>query len=487
MVLFVLLAVAFVMLLPQIKVWFPSSNNATNVAAPTGISFQIDDPAEINTIHISHIEGDAYTLYYFDGLLCLPEGDHYTVINDAFQEDILSAVTEIVVQDVISEDHTELTEHLADMGLSPAQATATVRYNDQTEVIIEVGYAVPGTAYYYYRWSGNPGIFICDLGIVEALSLTANRLLPITQPVIEQSLIDELTIDLQVKESIGITFSADNEGYISGLMHTPFTYPLNAESTENLLTTLENFRLGTAQGTITDENLSEYGFDDPLCVFTLHQNAGSRSVVNSDGQLAAELLDEVTYRFTIGREEGSYFYTCEYEGECYYISRFLTVAVIQADPALLMTRTPANLGDAEISAIAIQTGAGAVDIRITRTEQVLQNNELATDDNGNILYDTLITLNGESIPEAKYNQLLEGLQGLTASDDLDPSWLQTTASPRWRMTITTTGGTTRTILAYPLDAFSNALVVDGVAKHYIHVEALEIAIGEFLPDVAQQE
>lgn len=128
-----------------------------------------------------------------------------------------------------------------------------------------------------------------------------------------------------------------------------------------------------------------------------------------------------------------------------------------------------------------------MDIRITRTEQVLQNNELATDDNGNILYDTLITLNGESIPEAKYNQLLEGLQGLTASDDLDPSWLQTTASPRWRMTITTTGGTTRTILAYPLDAFSNALVVDGVAKHYIHVEALEIAIGEFLPDVAQQE
>ena len=41
------------------------------------------------------------------------------------------------------------------------------------------------------------------------------------------------------------------------------------------------------------------------------------------------------------------------------------------------------------------------------------------------------------------------------------------------------GGTVRTIAAYPLDTFSDALMVDGVIRYYVHIEALDSVLGEF--------
>ena len=46
-------------------------------------------------------------------------------------------------------------------------------------------------------------------------------------------------------------------------------------------------------------------------------------------------------------------------------------------------------------------------------------------------------------------------------------------SPRWQIVLTTEGGTVRTIAAYPLDTFSDALMVDGVIRYYVHIEALD--------------
>ncbi len=52
-------------------------------------------------------------------------------------------------------------------------------------------------------------------------------------------------------------------------------------------------------------------------------------------------------------------------------------------------------------------------------------------------------------------------------------------SPRWQIVLTTEGGTVRTIAAYPLDTFSDALMVDGVIRYYVHIEALDSVLGEF--------
>ena len=53
-------------------------------------------------------------------------------------------------------------------------------------------------------------------------------------------------------------------------------------------------------------------------------------------------------------------------------------------------------------------------------------------------------------------------------------------APRWRIVLTTVGGTTRELAAYRLDAFSDALAVDGVAIHYAHEEAIDLILADLL-------
>ena len=48
-------------------------------------------------------------------------------------------------------------------------------------------------------------------------------------------------------------------------------------------------------------------------------------------------------------------------------------------------------------------------------------------------------------------------------------------TPRWRIVLTT-----REIAAYRLDAFSDALAVDGVAIHYVHEEAIDLILADLL-------
>lgn len=75
--------------------------------------------------------------------------------------------------------------------------------------------------------------------------------------------------------------------------------------------------------------------------------------------------------------------------------------------------------------------------------------------------------------------LTSRLNALTVSGDVPDGWtVPADESPRWRITLTTVGGTRREIAAYRLDAFSDALAVDGVALHYAHEEAIDLVLAD---------
>ena len=122
----------------------------------------------------------------------------------------------------------------------------------------------------------------------------------------------------------------------------------------------------------------------------------------------------------------------------------------------------------------------ALDVRAVYTERVQQNNQIQTDSQGNTVYDVSVTVNGIAITADAFTSLVERLAQMTVSGRLESAEMPT-GTPRWQMTLTTTGGATRTLAAYPLDAFSDVLVVDGVALHYMNAEAIQIALAELYP------
>lgn len=433
-------------------------------------TLEIRDVQELSSVTVCPDGAQSYILAMQDGRLYLHKDGEMLDINDTYADELLEVFTHIVSEGTVTQDASEVEEHLSDMGLAPARAKAVIRYQDGTEAVLEVGAAVPNTTYAYYRWSGDPGIYMCDAGIKELFSITQNHLLPVQQPVIHAALVEELRLSNAAGESLYQFADAT-----SGKLVEPYRYPLSAASVDLLLGALENFRLGTREAALNRENRASYGFDDPLCVLEVGQKEGFTNRIAEDGSLVSEQMEAQSYRFVIGRAEGDYFYTCEYEGDCYLISRFLVEALVRAEPAALITRNPADMGDAMIASITLKAPAGSWAVDVLRAERVLPNNELERDETGRIVYDTLVLVNGEEKPADLLAELNDRLYTLTVAGNVPDTFaLDKDAKPRWSLTVETTSAERRQIDAYRMDAFSDAIMVDGVMRHYVHADAIDV-------------
>lgn len=470
------LAVAFILLLPAIRERYPSAKVQVEVIPSTFRTLEVRKAQEISSVTVYPAAADSYTLRMRDGALYLELEGELRDINDLYAQELLEVFTHIVAQETVTEDASEVEEHLLDMGLAPAKAKAVIRYQDGSEATLEVGGPVPHTTYAYYRWSGDPGIYMCDVGITEALALTQSHLLPVSQPVVYPSLVSGLRL-ANAKGESRFAFEAGT----TGALVEPFAYPLADTAVDQLLSAVENFRLGTREDVITDENRAFYGFDQPLCTVEIHQQAGVTNQIGADGALTTAQVPAQSLRFVIGRAQGDYFYTCEYEGDCYFISRFLAETLVGVDRDSLLSRNPASMGDALIASVAISAPEGTLAVDVLRAERVLPNNQLEMDENGNLAYDTLIAINGQEGTQEQLDELISRLQTLTAAGSVpDDFALADAAQPRWSITVETTGGDVRQIDAYRMDAFSDALVVDGVMRHYVHSDAIDVVTAGLL-------
>ncbi|MBE5800829.1 MAG: hypothetical protein E7319_00890 [Clostridiales bacterium] len=474
-----LAALALVLLLPQLvppaEQLYPDPE-----VVLTFQTLDISDAAQLDSITIQHAAGDSYTLRYKDGALYLEENGQLLDINDSYSEEFIAAATTIAVENTVAEDAAQVEEHLAEMGLAPAQTTVRVRYVDGKTNVLEIGAGVPLTTYSYYRWSGDPGVYMCDVGIAEIFALEANRLMPVEQPVLDAGLADRV----EIRNTFGdltMQFTVNEQGISTATLVQPVCYPMSSSATSAMITVLDSLRLGTLLGDLTEENRAQYGFDQPLCTVDIHQQEGFHAQVNGDGQLIAQMMPAQQFRFVFGCLEEEFFYTCAYEGKVYLVSRFLVEPWIAAKADSLLTARPADMGTAQISDIQVETQTGSLHVQIDYVERVMENNELELDAEGNEIYDLVAVCNGESIPADQAQALVDRITAMGVSGSVPTGWKPETENPRWRIVLTTIGGTSRTLEAYRLDAFSDALAVDGVIMHYCYVEALASAMGEMMP------
>lgn len=428
------------------------------------------------SVSVSPYYDEPYELEMRNGHLWLRGQDGPSALDESRERELLDALTRVVVQDTVAEDASEVQEHLEEMGLAPALASATVRYTDGTQAIFEVGASVPHTPYTYFRWSGDSGVHMCTPDILDALSLSAQQLLPVAELQISPSLVESLRLTNQ-SGALLFRFS----GGASGTLEEPFAYPLASEGVSSLLSALQNVRLGSFQAVLTEENRAQYGFDNPVCVLEIAQKAGEVNEIDENGALFMAKHEAKHLRLELGRAEDAYYYTCAYEGSCYLVSRFLVEVLVKAQSGSFLTRNPARMDDGTLVQAHLRTQTEELLLKVDRSEQVLANNELATDAAGNILWDVAARLNGETITEEQLNAFLDQLNLLAVAGDLQEDFVPAPdAVPRWTLVLQTDSGQERTLEAYRMDAFSDALFLNGVSRHYVHADAID-ALLTFLP------
>ncbi len=459
-------AAAFVLLLPVIRQRYPAKTVPFEPVQDTVRTVGKRDAAQLVSITLYPDGQNGYTLTMANGALVL--GENGATIDETYQTDILNAVTEVNVQDTVTEHAADVSEHLEAMGFKKPQAKAVARYADGTEETYEVGHQVYDSTDYYFRWSGAEGIYTCHSGVLEAFTLEANVLIPFHQPTLYGSLLESLHIE-NANGACAFQFANGTSGQLS----EPCAYPVTDDTAQMLMTAAQNIRLGAYEAELTAENRAAYGFDSPLCTIEAAQGEGLSSLVGEDGALQAVAMPAQTLRFVIGRAEGDYFYTCLYENDVYLISRFLVETLVNADWRKLISRTPAHMGDVSLRTIVFETPEQTAEIQIVRTESVLENNQLGTDADGNIVWNISVTVNGNPAPQEQFDLLLDRLNNFTVEGDL-PASAQPDGEPRWRVTLIAETGEIRVLEGYRLDVFSDAVAVNGVMRHYVYDEAINV-------------
>ncbi len=474
-----ILAAAFVLLLPAINKQFPSKTDEKYQTEPTFRTIAERDPQTLSSITVSHWGGETYTLVYQNGTLMLTtDGGEPEPLDAPTAANFIAYATEITVEDTVTQDAGEVRDSLSDMGLSPPQITVEVAYADGSAMTLYLGYNQPSMSYHYFQWSGDSAVYLCNSGVYETFEYTADMLLSVTQPLMIGSLIERVSIRRGSEDPIVCGFLSNGEDTAAGSLQSPFVYPMSADAAEALLSAVENFRLGARLKPVTDDNRVLYGLDAPEAVVEITQREGLYSMTDAQGVLQSYPLEPSVVTLTIGGLDGEFFRYCEYEGTCYRVSAFLVAAFLKADAMDYLSLDPADMGAESIRSLVVQTGTGTLDFRASYTEQVLPNNELVTDEAGNVVYALDVALNGEPVSADAFDALVGRLKLMAVSGSLD-AVSEPDGTPLWQLTLATVLGQSRTLAAYPMDAFQDILAVDGVAVHYISKEALDIALGEF--------
>ncbi|MCL1854572.1 MAG: DUF4340 domain-containing protein [Clostridia bacterium] len=474
------LALAFALALPENRLLFPGRNAAKPVKPSTFQALKTIDKSGLESITVTQRDKESYTLLYRDERLFLKrEGGTPALINEAYDQEIVSAATVFAVEDTIARNADEVRPYLKDMGLEPPEITVRVTSAEGWEDVLQLGWPVPESSCYYYRWSGDPGVYMCDSGIYEAFEMTPQMLLPVEQPLLQASLTDRCAIAVRGREPLEILFFMDQGGHVSGTLQKPFAYPLGEEQAAALLSAVANFRLGPMQEELPGAKDAYAG--GPLATIHIHQRAGAYADVDENGVLTAREAQEQTLALTLWEKTDGYFYACEYEGRLYHVNGFLLAAFLQATSEGLVTKNPADMGEnGAIASIHIQVEGRVLDFRRVRMERVLPNNELALDEDGNILYDVQTLCNGEPFSHEAFDLMVVNLAAMEVLGSVEEEDIIGSRTPRWQMTITTEGGAARMLAAYPINAFYDAIAVDGTVRHELQAESLQIALGDLL-------
>lgn len=428
------------------------------------------DTADVMTLRITLRSGDSWEMARTEDGSFAVDGEAGHQIEPDTLNSLLSAVSAVTYEDVLTEDWSAYAEHMADFGLETPRIVAEVTYRDGTALTLRIGdtYALEETGWCYMLIDGDNRLYALDTGTADSLAVSKASLHPVEQPVLHKARFDRITFT----DESGAQTCWELQGDIGTdaedrwMLVSPMAYPADGEQMNSLRTNLANLRLGAYVGEATADNLMACGFNAPRFRMEIHMAAGSIGTTDEDGVYGVTDWPEETFTLAVGGAKND---SVDYVlvGESIYVTSHYSLATfMDMDPVSTLTRYTVPVALGNLAEMTVTTAGGTLTYTLTRTEQVQENNELVYDEDGHIVYDRAGTLDGREIAytsfEAAYNSLLM----VTVSGLLPDGWT-TEAEPHTVFNFIQYDGTTHTVTLTDYDAFHDAVTLDGMSLFYL--------------------
>ena len=428
------------------------------------------DAADVMGLRITLRSGDSWEMTRMEDGSFAVDGEAGYQIESQTLNSLLSAVSTVTYEDILTEDWSAYAEHMADFGLETPRIVAEVTYRDGTALTMRIGdtYALEENGWCYMLIDGDSRLYALDTGTADSLAVSKASLHPVEQPVLHKARFDRIVFTDEHGDQTRWELQGDigTDAEDRWMLVSPMAYPADGEQMSNLRTNLSNLRLGAYVGEATADNLTACGFDTPRFRMEIHMAAGSIGTTDDDGVYSVTDWPEETFTLTVGgAKNDSVDYVLVGE-EIYVTSHYSLATFMDMDPVSTLTRYTVPVALGNLAEMTVTTAGGTQTYALTRTEQVQENNELVYDADGNIAYDRACTLNGREIAytsfEAAYNSLLM----VTVSGLLPEGWT-TEAEPHTVFNFIQYDGTTHTVTLTDFDAFHDAVTLDGMSLFYL--------------------
>lgn len=254
---------------------------------------------------------------------------------------------------------------------------------------------------------------------------------------------------------------------------SPFLYPADSAAMRDLLNDIGSMRFALYAGKANDENLRRFGLEDPKRVFTFELAKSFIQSFEKDGSPAGSLaVPEQSLSIALGDDISGIGLYCLYDGSIYQASNLSMGFLRDAAPDRLLSPYPVTFPINRLERLVVEDMAGIREYRLEMTEKVLPNNQLATDRDGNILYEPYVLLDGIETDSDLFTQGYLKLMTLARSGRL-PEGFQPESKTAARRYVFMTAQGERELALFPYDSLHYAMRVNGSFFDYVSKESAE--------------
>ena len=422
---------------------------------------------EISAIAVSPPEGTAYPLVRSgeDFYLLGREG---MALRSGTVTDMLNAAGELEAESTVLDTAEEAVE-LSHFGLSPAQAQVTITYTDGSQAKLRIGSQSPEeTPQYYCMVEGDSRLYTVLAVYCEAFFHEAEYLRDFSQPSLDASLLDR--IDISGALTLGMRYTPSG-----WLMDAPYAYPLSTTRTDTLLSQIESMAFEACLGSPQEVALADYGLDAPALTITLTQTATVITGESAEGEQVTLDVPARQYTLLVGNETGKSGVYVLWEGMVYKASNFLLGFWKELTVDDLLLRQPVNLLVHDLDRVSLTASGLSAAYQVRMVESVTENNQIATDEYGQPLYDVAVCREGETkdMDAQAFLTWYTALASLSPAGRLPEGYAPIPPAEKRAEIVLENQTLTRVISFYPYDALHDAMAVDGVFQFYVEKSWLD--------------
>ena len=450
-VLFILLCTGAVLLLNR-----PKPRPAARPEEPDLLLYQ-KDLSSLSSISLYRGETLQMTLLYQNSELTVEGRPDFPLQKNAALN-LLSVAESLRADEQVLELPPDGTVSLSAFGLSPAERSARFRYTDGTEITLSVGSLIPiENPRYYAMVTGRDAIYSVTQDIRDSISRTLENIHPIEQPQVSSRFLDRITI------SGDTDFDAVRtaEGW---QMQKPVAYPLSDAAMETLLQKLDSIRFAGWIGEYDQIDPAAYGLAPARRTMTLYFAETVVTAPDQDGSEHSFSLPANEMSISLGdvRSETSFYML--YEGQV-YSGTVLSFGFLQNFSwEKYVPDRPVSLAVNHLSGVRCRWDGQEKDFRISYTERVLPNNDLETDEYGNILYDMTVSCGGETVSADAFAAWYLSLNAICGTQRTEPVMMSPDDEPVFSLLLVNQDqSVSRSVAICKGSAVQDILYVDGIS------------------------